>query len=259
MYAGPAGSPVVPVPKRPRTESSAVARANAALFLLDTAVVSPSFARPLAGSLQRAQQSACAAGLGADIRRAVQARLGLPPGSPTAALPPAALAAATPPRPSGNPTTCAGDSSPRHQHALLGSPAAKASGQDMDVDEAAGVVVPVNLGDLLPVAEQVGTPPAPRLVQLPSELKQPLSPPEADRPLQQWALDAAVASSPGAADQVQAHAGLPPLPTEAAVAKGGLLGVRSSASDLQLPTPLKLPLIPAAAARDRPDSAGPPF
>jgi hypothetical protein len=78
LPAGPAASPVVRVPKRPRTESAAAARENAALYLLDTEVVSPSIVGPLAGSLQEGPGSKAVAQLGAEVRAAVLEHLGLP-------------------------------------------------------------------------------------------------------------------------------------------------------------------------------------
>ena len=245
LHAGPAGSPVVPVPKRPRTESSAVARINAALFLLDTAVVSPSFVGPLAGSLQEAQ-AGCAgdASRGAEIRRAVQARLGLP--QPAAQSAPAwhSPGGASPRKRHADPDK----HGPRGAAGAAGSP--KVMGQDRKDADARGVDVPVGFG-ALPAQQRlvVGTPPRPRR-QPPSGPTQTGPPPGVQGQPGQEATGSDKSGILGA--NLQSRAGVPQLQTEAAVAKG------PAGADLHLPTPLKLPLIPAAAARDRPDSAGLP-
>ena len=211
---GPAGSPVVPVPKRPRTESSAAARVDAALFLLDTAVVSPSLVGPLAGSLQDAQSSFSAGALASDIRRAVQARLG-PPGAPAAAA-----------------TNSANDPEQAGKTVGMGG----------------GVDVPVGFGALINAAQRgsltVGTPPRPYR-EPPGGSFQPGSPPSAASPLGRQ--PGRSGRSPDAARKN--HAGQLHMQNEAEKVKGGV-------GNLHVPTPLKLPVVPAAAARDRPDSAG---
>ena len=238
---GPAGSPLVPVPKRPRTESSAVARANAALFLLDTAVMSPSLMGPLAGNLQHQAQSA--ANLGAEIRRAVQARLGLPE--------PAADSALTWQLPGGS-APHPQELSPDKQSFLRSAGAAAGSQRQ---DENSGVDVPVRYGVLAAAAQQriaVGTPPKTGW-QPPAGSTQLGWPQGGSDPLQRpLALFAGAGPThryiagkgQDIARELQLHYG----------AKGSNAG--GGAADLHLPTPLKLPLLPGAAARDRPDSAG---
>ena len=249
LHAGPAGSPVIPVPKRPRTESSAVARVNSALFLLDTAVVSPSFVGPLAGNLQERQPQGNT-NLGAEIRRAVQARLG-----PAADSAPA--------------WHSSGGSSPRKQNThsaryssrgaagATRSPRNTGQGHFSSRDtDACGVDVPIGFGVLPAEGRQrlaEGNPPRPRR-QPPGGSTQSGSPPGVQKQSAQEA--GGIGKSLRIESALQSRAGLLQLQTEAAVAKGPAAG--SGAADLHLPTPLKLPVIPAAAARDRPDPAGLP-
>ncbi|BDA43997.1 probable AP2-like ethylene-responsive transcription factor CRL5 [Coccomyxa sp. Obi] len=243
---GPAGSPVVPVPKRPRTESSAAARLDAALFLLDTAVVSPSLVGPLAGSLQDAQYNFSAGGLASDVRRAIQARLGPPQAG-------APAAAATNSR--NDPGMMAGGVDVPVSYGV----AADVGGVNVPISsgkvaEAGGVDVPVHFGALINAAQRgnlaVGTPP--RLHREPAAGSiQPGSPQSA--PSQVGPQPGRSGRSPGAAKNE--HAGPLHMQNEAERMKGG---VGSGVGVLHVPTPLKLPVLPAAAARDRPDSAGLP-
>lgn len=238
---------MVPVPKRPRTESSAAARVDAALFLLDTAVVSPSLVGPLAGSLQDAQSNFSAGGLASDIRRAVQARLGPPqPGAPA----PAAANSRSDLERAG---TTAGMGGGVNVPVSFGV-AADVGGVSVpfsygNMADARGMDGPVNIGALISAAQRgnlvVGTPPRPHQ-EPPAESIQPGSPPSTMR-LQPGRSG----RSPGAADKD--HAGPLHMQNKAQRTKGG---VGSSVGVLHVPTPLKLPVVPAAAARDRPDSAG---
>lgn len=235
------------MPKRPRTESSAAARVDAALFLLDTAVVSPSLVGPLAGSLQDAQSNFSAGGLASDIRRAVQARLGPPqPGAPA----PAAANSRSDLERAG---TTAGMGGGVNVPVSFGV-AADVGGVSVpfsygNMADARGMDGPVNFGALISAAQRgnlvVGTPPRPHQ-EPPAESIQPGSPPSTMR-LQPGRSG----RSPGAADKD--HAGPLHMQNKAQRTKGG---VGSSVGVLHVPTPLKLPVVPAAAARDRPDSAG---
>ena len=225
----PGSSAAAEVPKRPRTESAAAACANAAQYLLDTQEVSPGLVGPLADSLQQQRETGAAAAgqQGVEVETSGEAMNGLHASDPEAVG--RAVLARLAAQHSGSPVQQASLTPGQQQQQLH-----EASGAvPMDVDAAqAGPVEQQQQQEAMPAKEGSETIAAHE--ELPAE---------------------------GTPDETAKEGGKPSLLVETPdrepdQAAGGA-GKGNAAADLQLETPLKLDEdIPAAAARDRPDSAG---
>ena len=218
-------------PQRPRTESAAAACANAAQYLLDTQEVSPGLIRPLTGSMQPLQQetSAAAAGQqGVEVETSGEAMNGLHANDPEAV---------------GRAVLARLAAEHNGSSVLQETLTPEQQQQQQQLHEASGAVpMDVDAAQAGPVEQQ-------QQEAIPAKEGSETIAAHEDLPAE------------GTPDETAKEGGKPSLLVETPdrepdQAAGGA-GKGNAAADLQLETPLKLDEdIPAAAARDRPDSAG---